>query len=1217
MNKLFTKIAGLSIGLAMAIGVGVAVGSKEAKVANAAIPSTSEEAYEVTFEKGTSDSGTGTPTISSGGDYATIGTTNKAYKRTKGLHLGSASAVGSQIINFTTGTGGGQIQATYISVYAIQVDSGKSLKTTVTYTDSTSTTNTTATGSSLAYIDIALTSTKTISSVKFESVTASKGRVAVDSFKIYKEKTTSDYVGSLSVSPSTWTGYDSQTLSVSSFTVSGSKNGTAGAVTSSDYEYKGIGYMSSGNFVARDANFSSGNPTTADTRLAWKAKYPTTSGGSTYAWAYVTLTVTADSVNSIAISGSMTKTTYSQGDAWDPAGFTVKAYYASAPSTPVDVTNNAGLSWSYSPATTASTDTTSVTCTASFGGKSDTSSAQSVTINEKQNLGGLTEGRFFLIVGGHVLKAGTFAAKGADTYTTADDSVDGLLESDAWYFAPTGTDDTWTIRVSDANDADYLYATNANNGLVSGGTSDSWTVEEGTGTYAGKLVMKDTTNSRYISYTTSSGSYIRVYTSDTGNKEVSFVPYEEPVTLDSLTISGATSTFTAGDYFSLGSPTITATYSTGDDESIAANDSGLSFKLNGTTITTSTRLTSSDNGKSLVVRYTDSENRYADATGYTLTVNPKPVQSVTLDKASATIAKGGTVDLTATVDDEYAIQTVKWTTSDSSIATVSAATSTSGNVITVTGSSSNTGSATITAYVDENDNGSLDSGEKSATCAITVSGDPVLNMLDDEENIISGESLHAFTTDSNIYLHVDAENFVGAITYTWSSSNTNAIAIVEEADEMCEFDIVGAGTNVRLSCHAIGATSGNLTTYVDYTITEPQVDEVTWSAPATLSVYDNASLTASNITSWSPAYHKDNGESGSISSGYTVKLGGTTISLSHPWDVEDDGEELWIEYGGIASSHVTVQVTEHLNPISYSSWQRVTSISAGDTIVLGNAAKGEFMTSTGPATGTLGVVSGTITDGVCTDLPSSAVKFTVGGSSGAWTLQDESGNYLSVSTTAKTSLYLQEESTTVAISFSETSAVFGDSSGYRIVLNASASPHRFSTYNSTLSASMVLPEIYKSTTSDIADTNVTAQRALLSYVATFNSTMSCNEGGDTANVESKWSSASSAFTTAMNALDTDDKAVFKRLVANASAVEGGDSLQDMLARYDYIIAKYKLSNDFLHDGADRSAVSYLININPLQASAKSTGTAIAIIAISAVSLAAMGGYFLFRKKKEN
>ncbi len=1174
MNKLLTKIATSFVGIAMAIGVGVAVGSNR--------EATSVEAATSTLTIQTSDFTT-----------ASYADNNKEHTTGTIKWVSNQVMQSSNVMQWQKNKGYIYNKTDLGTIKSVTVNSSAGTFTTYYGTSEHPTSGTTVGGGYFT--------------VKVGNATGKTTSIVVT-----YESGSSDTTTALSVIPNTWTGYDSQTINVSNYTVSCTSTKSPG------YEFQGIGSGAGDNFVARVADFSSGHPTTSDTRLQWKAKYPTTAGGSTYLYAYVSLTVTADSVQSVAISGSMTKTTYNQGDAWNPAGFTVKAYYASAPSTPVDVTNNAGLTWTYSPATTASTSTTSVTCTASFGGKSATSSAQSVTVNEKQNLGGLTEGRFFLIVGGHVLKASTFAAKGADTYTTDDDSVDGLSESDAWYFAPTGTDDTWTIRVSDANNANYLYATNTNNGLVSGGTSDSWTVEEGTGdTYTGKLLMKDTTNSRYISYTTSSDSYIRVYTNtNNGNCAVSFVPYEEPVTLDSLTISGATATFTAGDYFSLGSPTITATYSTGD-EPIAANDSGLSFKLGGNTITTSTSLTSSDNGKSLVVRYTDSENRYVDATGYTLTINPKPVQSVTLDKTSVTITKGGTVQLAATVSDEYAIQTVKWTTSNSSIATLSAATSTSGDAITVNGSSSNAGSATITAYVDENGNGSLDSGEKSATCAITVSGDPVLNMLDDEENVISGESLHAFTTDSNIHLHVDAENFVGAITYTWSSSNTNAIAVVEEADEMCEFDVVGAGTNVRLSCHAVGATSGNLTTYVDYTVTEPQVDEVTWSAPATLSVYDNASLTAANITSWSPAYHKDNGESGSISSGYTVKLGGTTISLSHPWDVEDDGEELWIEYGGIASSHVTVLVTEHLNTINYSQWQLATSVSAGDVIVIGNAAKGEVMTGTCPANGTLGVATATISEGVITDLPSDAVKFTVGGTSGAYTLVDDSGKYLSVSTTSKTSLYLQDDSATTAITFSDNDAVFGDSSGYRIVLNSSATPHRFSTYNSNLSASMVLPQIYKSSTSNIADTNVNAQRALISFAKTFNTTMACDDGGSTENIASKWSTLSAAFTNALDALGEDDKVVFKRMVANASSIEGGDSLQDMLARYDYIVAKYKLSNDFLHTDADRPVVPQRGTIMPLIGVNLNNSSVAIIVIISLISIAAIGGYFFLRKRKED
>ena len=1231
MNKLFTKIVGLSLGLTMAVGVGVAVasGSKRASQVFAAIPSTSEEAYEVTFEKGANDSGTGAPTIGSGGDYATVGTTNKAYKRTKGLHLGSSSAVGSQIINFTTGAGGGQIKATYISVYAIQVDSGKSLKTTVTYTDSTTTTNTTATGSSLAYIDIALTSTKTISSVTFESVTKSKGRVAVDSFKIYKEKTASDYVGSLSVSPSTWTGYDSETLSVSSFTVSGSKNGTAGAVTSSDYEFKGIGYMSGDNFVARDASFSSGNPTTADTRLAWKAKYPTTSGGSTYAWAYVTLTVSADSVNSIVISGSMTKTTYAQGDAWDPAGFTVKAYYASAPSNPVDVTNNAGLSWSYSPATTASMSTTSVTCTASFGGKTATSSAQSVTITEKSYIGGIVNGGKYVIVAGsdghHILPSAaeiTSEPKNVASYTSSMKND----EAYCWTFTTTGVDNHWTITNSlgtslkhaATNDGVRTSTTSAtSDDFVASLTGDNITVD-GT-SYTGIYLVA---NSRYLTQYTANVSWRCYANANTnGTSKLALIPYETPDVLDSdLTLTGKPASLTAGSLF----PGVTKAEAEYSETGTVDVTEDVTYTLGGTAISVGDTVPVAKVGASVtvVVTYTDANDDSATAS-FSIPVNYKPVTSVTLDKATATIGKSGTVDLTATVSDEYANQTVTWTTSSSSIATLSAATSTSGSPITVTGSASNAGNATITAYVDENDNGSLDSGEKSATCTVTVSGDPVLNIYDESSELVTGETLNKFTGDSNFYLNAVAQNFVGEITYTWSSSNTSAVSISEEADEMCEFAIVGSG-NTTISCHAVGATSGNLTVSTTIHVVAPAVTSLTWDA-SNISAYTNQSLTSAIVNGWTVSYEKDNGDSGTVSFGtYDLYVGSEKVtSLPRAWSTADDGKTLHVEYGGVSTSTISVQVTEHLNAINYQVWSKVTDLSdleAGDEIVIGEDTKGKFMTgdSGSMSSGNLATVNGTVTDGVVADMPSDAVRLTLGGSSDAWTLQNSAGEYLSITTTNSRHLQFVESSVTLGISIGDSgNATISSSSGttVRILLNNSANPARFSTYNSSVSDSMLLPEIYKNSSSNIADTNATAQRALLGYAATFNSSMNCDDGGATEGVESKWSTLATTFTNTMNGLENDDKTVFKRLVANASAVEGGDSLQDFLARYDYIIAKYKISNDFLHSGADRGAVQYA-HVNPLVTIAGEGNTAAIVAIVSVISLSAIGGYFFLRRRKE-
>lgn len=147
-------------------------------------------------------------------------------------------------------------------------------------------------------------------------------------FNIYfTEAVNSDYVSAFSVTPSTWNGYTTSVLRVSDFTVSATTG--EGQGTKDDYIFLGIGHMEDGEFVARDSHFFEGHPQLTDTRLYWKAKYPTTPGGSTYLYAYVTLTVSDDTLSAIAIEGKMDKTSYYSTDRWQFYGLTVNAVYAS------------------------------------------------------------------------------------------------------------------------------------------------------------------------------------------------------------------------------------------------------------------------------------------------------------------------------------------------------------------------------------------------------------------------------------------------------------------------------------------------------------------------------------------------------------------------------------------------------------------------------------------------------------------------------------------------------------------------------------------------------------------------------------------------------------------------------------------------------------------------------------------------------------------------
>ena len=80
-------------------------------------------------------------------------------------------------------------------------------------------------------------------------------------------------------------------------------------------------------------------------------------------------------LESIAVTGSMNKKSYTTADSWDPTGFVVTAYYDDESSK--DVTSNA--SWTYSPASPA-LNVTSVVATATYGEKSASSTAQTVTV---------------------------------------------------------------------------------------------------------------------------------------------------------------------------------------------------------------------------------------------------------------------------------------------------------------------------------------------------------------------------------------------------------------------------------------------------------------------------------------------------------------------------------------------------------------------------------------------------------------------------------------------------------------------------------------------------------------------------------------------------------------------------------------------------------------------------------------------------------------------
>ncbi len=185
--------------------------------------------------------------------------------------------------------------------------------------------------------------------------------------------------------------------------------------------------------------------------------------------------------------------------------------------------------------------------------------------------------------------------------------------------------------------------------------------------------------------------------------------------------------------------------------------------------------------------------------------------------------------------------------------------------------------------------------------------------------------------------------------------------------------------------------------------------------------------------------------------------------------------------------------------------------------------------------------------------------------------------------------------------------------------NTSSGQARFCAYLSTNSFPCI--QVYKGHTEwvpsgeSIANTNAVVQKAVLEFAVHFNETMNCVQAGSTANVSGKWSTLSGDFDDTLDAFSGDNLIHFKALFAGADGVKDGDTLQDMLARYEYICHKYQL-DDFLAD-VGRPPVGKSISVNPLSLLTNNSGTEVAIIVVtSMIGLSAVGGYFFLRKRKE-
>lgn len=348
MNKFLSRFSTALLSLTLAVGVGVILSSEKSPIRTDATDGS------ITLANGTYDSKSATITWTSE-HLSILQEKSNSSTAVNSAYVSTPRWYQNHVITFTPVSGYSidSVSVTCTSTsYATEL--GKS-----TFDNATSSTSSSV-----------VTISPTLGTNVFTVKMGAQARIKTIAYS-YSLASSDSVTTALSVTPATWTGFNTQTLNVSDFPV-------AVTTTASDdgYVFQGIGTGKDTDFVARDATFTSGNPLTTDTRLQWKAKYPTTAGGSEYLYAGVDLTVNEDTLSSISVGDKMTKTEYYLGENWDPTGLTVTATYASGATASI---NSSEITWTYSPESPA-LGVTSVVASATYNGKTASNSAQTVTV---------------------------------------------------------------------------------------------------------------------------------------------------------------------------------------------------------------------------------------------------------------------------------------------------------------------------------------------------------------------------------------------------------------------------------------------------------------------------------------------------------------------------------------------------------------------------------------------------------------------------------------------------------------------------------------------------------------------------------------------------------------------------------------------------------------------------------------------------------------------
>lgn len=319
-------------------------------------------------------------------------------------------------------------------------------------------------------------------------------------------------------------------------------------------------------------------------------------------------------LSSVTVSGTPTKTSYTAGENFDPAGLTVTGHYSEGP----DEAITSGITWAYNPSQTLAENQTSIGVTATVSNIASEEYPVSITVAAAPAAveytlfsGDLEEGDYVIYYDGYAMK-NTIANDRLqyEAVTPADNKITNPDASIVWHIAQSGS--YWTIY--NAAVAKYAAGTGAKNKaqLLADGTDNKslWTAS-GDATYdfvnkandaAGvNKTLRNNGTYGFACYATGTGGPLSLYRKvDSSEKPSAEIAFAEA---DKNKLAKVGAAFTAP---TLVNPhTVAVTYASSDADVVAVSTDGatVTVKAAGKAIITAS-FAGNDNYKAGTASYT-------------------------------------------------------------------------------------------------------------------------------------------------------------------------------------------------------------------------------------------------------------------------------------------------------------------------------------------------------------------------------------------------------------------------------------------------------------------------------------------------------------------------------------------------------------------------------------------------------------------------------------